>query len=84
MVATLFLGGVLKAGASAFASLTGALLDFKTLRGVREEVQNHNDMKVVTPTLILTDDELDLLKDNETWVNGLLRAAAFQRHGRAD
>jgi hypothetical protein len=81
MVATLFLGGVLKAGAHAFATITGALVDFKTLRGVQREANNHNDMKVVEPTLILTDAELDLLAGNPTWAAGLLRAEAFKRHG---
>lgn len=81
MVATLFVGGLLSFTARTFASITESLVDFKALRGVQKKAKSGDEPRVMQPTLVLTDRELDELATNNTFAAGLVRGAAFMRNG---
>jgi hypothetical protein len=79
MVATFIVGAFVKAGAQAFAHITGSLVDHKALRGVQEKAESGEDMRVVNSTLILSSKELEKLNKNRNWALGHLRADALKR-----
>jgi len=86
MISTLFVSGVLKFSAWAFAASTQNLVDKKTLREAKQAAaKNGSELNIIEPKLALTDEELTALnatlKDNPLWKLGCDRAEAQMRRG---
>jgi hypothetical protein len=74
MVATLFVGSLIKLGAKSFVSLTDSLVKMKWLLDGRK-AEKSGKLYEVEGSLLITDAELDILIGCPAWIAGRFRNA---------